>query len=142
MQPKTAHKITNNNDTTSKIEEVPLEKITVGDKLLILPGERIPVDGVLLSPSIYNPSPSPATPSTNSNTNSSNIPQGIYVDESMLSGESLPVLKEFNQASKLFAGSLNITQGYQQVCFYLYINAMIQFLLSNIINRISIYHLL
>lgn len=51
-----------------KEAEIPLEEVVVGDLLLVKPGERIPVDGVVL--------------------------EGMTaVDESMLSGESIPVEK-------------------------------------------------
>lgn len=48
--------------------EIPLEKVQVNDTLLVKPGERIPVDGLVLEGS-------------------------SSVDESMLSGESIPVEK-------------------------------------------------
>jgi Cu+-exporting ATPase len=52
----------------SKITEVPVASVHVGDKLLVRPGDRIPVDGVVLEGQ-------------------------SEVDESMLTGESLPVAK-------------------------------------------------
>ncbi|NLO80376.1 MAG: copper-translocating P-type ATPase [Xanthomonadaceae bacterium] len=60
--------------------EVPVEQVLPGDLLLVRPGERIPVDGV--------------------------VEDGrSYVDESMLTGESLPVSKEVG--SELVAGTVN-----------------------------------
>ena len=50
-------------------EEIPLKDIQVGDNLVIRPGEKIPVDGVILEGT-------------------------TSVDESMLSGESMPVEKK------------------------------------------------
>ena len=64
LQPKTAHVIREGVEKT-----VPVEQVQVGDQLLIRPGEKIPVDGVVLEG------------------NSS-------VDESMLTGESLPIDKK------------------------------------------------
>jgi len=60
--------------------QVPVEKVNKGDVILVKPGEKIPVDGF--------------------------VQQGSsYVDESMLSGEPLPVLK--NVGEKVFAGTIN-----------------------------------
>jgi len=59
-----------------------VESLGVGDIVLIHPGERIPVDGLVV--------------------------QGeSHVDESMLTGESLPVSK--NEGDILYAGTLNTT---------------------------------
>ncbi len=60
--------------------DVPLAEVLVGDQLVVKPGERFPVDGVLM--------------------------QGLtQVDESMLTGEPLPVSKEAGAA--LTGGSIN-----------------------------------
>ncbi|MCK9448246.1 MAG: heavy metal translocating P-type ATPase [Bacteroidales bacterium] len=58
----------------------PIEEVNVGDILVVKPGEKIAVDGKVLNGS-------------------------SYVDESMLSGEPVPVLKE--QGTQLFAGTIN-----------------------------------
>ena len=50
-------------------EEIPVELVEVGDIIVIKPGDRIPVDGVI-------------------------IEGQSYVDESALTGESVPVKKE------------------------------------------------
>jgi Cu+-exporting ATPase len=64
LQPRSARRIRNGHE-----EEVPVESVCVDDLLLVRPGERIPVDGVVV--------------------------EGVSsVDESMLTGESLPVDKE------------------------------------------------
>ncbi|VXB55960.1 putative copper-transporting ATPase PacS [Flavobacterium sp. 9R] len=59
---------------------ISIEQVKVGDRLLVKPGERIAVDGVVIS-------------------------GDSYVDESMLSGEPIPVLKMANE--KVWAGTLN-----------------------------------
>lgn len=76
LQPKSVVKI----DVYGNQEEILLEQIAVGDTLLIKPGEKIPVDGRVSSGS-------------------------SYVDESMVSGESLPVLKE--EGALVIGGTLN-----------------------------------
>jgi Cu+-exporting ATPase len=64
LSPKTAHRIAANGDE----EEVAFESLTVGDRLRVRPGEKIPVDGRVVSGQ-------------------------SSVDESMLTGEPLPVEK-------------------------------------------------
>ncbi|MBI3592177.1 MAG: copper-translocating P-type ATPase, partial [Nitrospirae bacterium] len=61
-------------------KEIPVEEVTIGDIVLVRPGERIPVDGEVV---------------------------GGYstVDESMLTGESLPVEK--SEGDKVFSGTIN-----------------------------------
>jgi heavy metal translocating P-type ATPase len=61
--------------------EIPIDQVAVGDVLRIRPGEKIPVDGALVS----------------GDTN---------IDESMLTGESMPVKKVVSDA--LFGATLNI----------------------------------
>ncbi len=63
LQPRLARVIRNGHE-----EEVPIESVCVEDQVLVRPGERIPVDGVV-------------------------IEGASSVDESMLTGESLPVEK-------------------------------------------------
>ncbi len=60
--------------------EVSVEKVAVGDIILVKPGEKIAVDGMVTDGS-------------------------SYVDESMLSGEPVAVLKE--RDAKVFAGTIN-----------------------------------
>ncbi len=60
--------------------ELPIEALKVGDQIQVRPGERLPVDGLLLNGS-------------------------SSVDESMLTGESLPRRKE--PGDELFAGTVN-----------------------------------
>lgn len=65
-------------------EEVTLDAVLVGDTLRVRPGEKVPVDGVVLDG------------------------RGT-VDESMVTGESMPVTKEAK--SKLIGGTINQTGG-------------------------------
>ncbi len=76
LQPKTVIVIHSNGHEM----EMPIEKITVGDIILVKPGEKIAVDGMV--------------------TNGSS-----YVDESMLSGEPVPLMKQ--EGEKVFAGTIN-----------------------------------
>ena len=65
---------------SSSLKEVPIEQIRVNDIIVVKPGERIAVDGVV----------------TEGNS---------YVDESMLSGEPVPVAKRPDD--KVYAGTIN-----------------------------------
>jgi len=77
LQVKIAHRIINNKE--EEIEDIPFNTIKSGDLLLVKMGEGIPVDGELLS--------------------------GFgLVDESMISGESLPIDK--NEGDKLLGGTI------------------------------------
>ncbi len=67
--------------------EIAVEDVKVGDILLVKPGEKIPVDGVVLE-------------------------GGSSVDESMLTGESLPIEKTIG--SSVFAATLN-KMGYLKI---------------------------
>lgn len=66
--------------------EMPIEKVAVGDVLLVKPGEKVAVDGVVASGE-------------------------SYVDESMISGEPIPVLKQ--PGAKVFAGTINQKGSFQ-----------------------------
>jgi Cu2+-exporting ATPase len=76
LQPKTVFKILESGET----REFLISKVKPGDKILVRPGDRIPVDGKVNSGS-------------------------SFVDESMISGEPLPVLKE--NGAYVFAGTVN-----------------------------------
>ena len=75
LKPKTAHLIKDGKEL-----DVAVEDVQAGDVVLVKPGERIPVDGIVL---------------TGQST----------IDESMLTGESMPVTKEIGQ--KVFAATMN-----------------------------------
>jgi Cu+-exporting ATPase len=76
LAPKTARRV---NDDDSE-EEVPLDEVHVNDRLRVRPGEKVPVDGAVL--------------------------QGrSAVDESMVTGESMPVTKEVG--ARVIGGTMN-----------------------------------
>jgi Cu+-exporting ATPase len=78
LAPRTARRLVSD----GREEDVPLEQVRVGDRLRIRPGEKVPVDGI--------------------------IEEGITaVDESMLTGESLPVEKA--GGSRVTGGTINGT---------------------------------
>jgi Cu+-exporting ATPase len=66
LAPKTARIIDNGNE-----KDIPLEQVKVGDKIRVRPGEKIPVDGIVIEGS-------------------------SSVDESMITGEPIPVEKNIN----------------------------------------------
>jgi P-type Cu+ transporter len=77
LKPKTARVIKDGREM-----DIPIGLVTTGDVILVKPGEKIPTDGVLLS--------------------------GVSaVDESMLTGESIPVGKEVG--SEVFGATINKT---------------------------------
>lgn len=81
LTPKTAHIV--NGD---QVEEVPLSTIEVGDILEVRPGEKVPVDGEVLSAESF-------------------MTAGVaYVDESMLTGEPTPVDKR--KGDRVMAGTI------------------------------------
>ena len=66
--------------------EVPVEELQIGEVVFVRPGEKIPVDGVIISGE-------------------------SFVDESMITGESVPVFKE--EGSKVVGATLNTTGSFQ-----------------------------
>lgn len=82
LQPKTV--IVIEADGTER--QKPIEDVNAGDIILVKPGEKIAVDGMVVS-------------------------GNSYVDESMLSGEPVPVLKKENE--KVFAGTINQKGSFQ-----------------------------
>jgi Cu+-exporting ATPase len=75
LAPKTARRIAGGSET-----DVPLDAVQVGDTLRVRPGEKVPVDGVVLEGE-------------------------SHVDESMLTGEPMPVAK--GKGERLAGGTLN-----------------------------------
>nr|WP_315496696.1 heavy metal translocating P-type ATPase [uncultured Rhodoferax sp.] len=75
LRPDTAHLLGRDGEV-----DVPVNEVLVGDRIVVKPGERFPVDGTLLE-------------------------GRTQVDESMLTGEPLPVTKEVG--AKLTGGSIN-----------------------------------
>ncbi|GAH90738.1 unnamed protein product, partial [marine sediment metagenome] len=81
MQPKTALVIRDGKEV-----EIPVDDVQVGDLVLVRPGERVPVDGV--------------------------VRHGYSsVDESMITGESIPVEKKIGD--EVIGATINKTGGFQ-----------------------------
>ena len=81
LAPKTAKRL----DDKGGEADVPLDQVVVGDRLRVRPGEKVPVDGTVLE-------------------------GHSSVDESMISGEPIPVEKDND--SKVTAGTVNGTGGF------------------------------
>jgi Cu2+-exporting ATPase len=77
LMPSTAHKVSDDGDA----EDVPIDELNPGDRVLIKPGEKVPVDGDILDGK-------------------------SAVNEAMLTGESTPVEKQ--PGDKVIGGSLNV----------------------------------
>lgn len=76
LQPKTVVRV----DAAGNTAEIPIAQVKAGDILLVKPGDKIPVDGMLV--------------------------QGdSYVDESMITGEPIPVAKK--ESDGVYAGTIN-----------------------------------
>jgi Cu+-exporting ATPase len=80
LAPKTARRIRED----GREDDIPLDRVVPGDRLRIRPGEKIPVDGVILEGT-------------------------SAVDESMISGEPIPVEKE--PGTRVIGGTVNGTGG-------------------------------
>jgi Cu+-exporting ATPase len=76
LAPKTARRIAESGDE----EEIPLDAVAVGNRLRVRPGEKVPVDGLVLE-------------------------GRSAFDESMVTGESMPVTK--TPGAKVIGGTLN-----------------------------------
>ena len=78
LAPKTARRILEGGTE----EDIPLEQVKAGDRLRVRPGEKIPVDGTVIEGS-------------------------SAVDELMVTGESMPIMKE--KEARLIGGTINQT---------------------------------
>ena len=81
LAPKTAKRL----DDKGGEADVPLDQVQVGDRLRVRPGEKVPVDGTVLE-------------------------GHSSIDESMISGEPIPVEKD--KGAKVTAGAVNGTGGF------------------------------
>jgi Cu+-exporting ATPase len=81
LSPKTARRIAD----SGQEEDVPLERVQPGDRLRVRPGERVPVDGIVLEGT-------------------------SAVDESMVTGEPIPVEK--GPGDRATGGTVNGTGGF------------------------------
>ncbi|WP_338828866.1 heavy metal translocating P-type ATPase [Bradyrhizobium sp. 27S5] len=79
LAPKTARRITDHGD-----EDIDIDAIKVGDRLRVRPGEKVPVDGVV-------------------------IEGNAVIDESMVTGESMPVTKA--EGESVIGGTVNQSGG-------------------------------
>jgi Cu+-exporting ATPase len=75
LQPRTARVVRDGNE-----HEVPIEQLAVGDTIVVRPGHKLPADGVIVSGQ-------------------------SFVDEAMITGESMPVEKA--AGSEVIAGTIN-----------------------------------
>ena len=82
LQPNTVTVLNSKGDQVT----TDIDQVEVGDTILVRPGEKIAVDGVISS-------------------------GNSYVDESMLTGESIPVLKQ--EEDEVFSGTINQKGGFQ-----------------------------
>ena len=80
MLPSVAHVVNTDSPADSSTRDVPLSSLKTGQTVLVKPGETIPADGVIVSGT-------------------------AGVDESLLTGESLPVTRKPGQ--KVIAGSIS-----------------------------------
>ncbi|HYX35088.1 MAG TPA: copper-translocating P-type ATPase [Oligoflexus sp.] len=78
LAPKTAHLV----DADGTEQDIPLDQVKVGDRLRVRPGEKIPVDGLI-------------------------VEGKSFVDESMITGEPVPVEK--TSGSKVVGATINGT---------------------------------
>lgn len=80
LAPNVAHRLLERGTTTESVVDVNPAELTIGEQILVRPGERIPADGEVLSGQ-------------------------SAVNQAPITGESLPVEKQ--SGDKIFAGTLN-----------------------------------
>ena len=102
LAPKTARRI----DQNGQEADVPLDQVVIGDRLRVRPGEKVPVDGIVLD-------------------------GHSSIDESMISGESIPVEKTAN--AKVTGGTVNGTGSFIMKAERIGADTM----LSQIVNMVS-----
>lgn len=83
LQPRTLLLLENNVE-----REIPIDQVKKGDVVIVKPGQQVPVDGTLCQ-------------------------GGSYVDESMITGEPLPVSKR--SGDQVFTGTINQNGSFQMV---------------------------
>ncbi|HHM2297802.1 TPA: copper-translocating P-type ATPase [Legionella anisa] len=101
LAPETAHRIKDGIE-----EEVPLDKVQVGDLLRVRPGEKVPVDGEVMEGQ-------------------------SYIDESMVTGEPMPVSKEVG--AKVIGATMNQTGSFVMKALHVGSDTM----LSRIVQMVS-----
>ncbi|EGQ9123040.1 HAD-IC family P-type ATPase, partial [Vibrio parahaemolyticus] len=89
--------------TTLDGEQIPVKTLKIGDRIRVLPGEHIPADGKVIS-------------------------GRIHIDESMLTGESVHVVKKEGDA--VYAGTLNGDESFELVVT----NSKADSMISNIVR--------
>ncbi len=94
LQPRTARVLRNGAE-----QEIGVDEVRLGDRLIVRPGERIPVDGTVTTGE-------------------------SAIDESMLTGESMPVDKQPGAA--VFAGTINRSGGFQYQATKVGLGTMLQ----------------
>lgn len=102
LSPETAHRI----GVDGTEEEVSLEKVQVGDLLRVRPGEKVPVDGKVMEGQ-------------------------SYIDESMVTGEPMPVSKEVG--AKVIGATMNQTGSFVMQALHVGSDTM----LSRIVQMVS-----
>ncbi|OGV44373.1 MAG: copper-translocating P-type ATPase [Legionellales bacterium RIFCSPHIGHO2_12_FULL_42_9] len=102
LTPESAHRIAKN----GSLEEVSLDEVRPGDLLQVRPGEKIPVDG--------------------------EVQEGrSHVDESMVTGESMPVVKEIG--AKVIGATMNQTGSFVMKALHVGSDTM----LAHIVQMVS-----
>lgn len=102
LAPASAHRIIKNGSE----EEVKLDEVQLGDLLRVRPGEKIPVDGVI-------------------------VEGHSHVDESMITGEPMPVAKEIG--TKVIGATINQTGSFVMKALHIGSDTM----LSRIVQMVS-----